>query len=123
VTAFGFAALAMAMVGVPPAIGFVGKWYIVVGAVEAELWPVVAVVLASTLLTLAYFARLIERLYFAAESTDEAATATVPDGGRGVSVGMKAVVVGAAVLAVVLSAAVPLYEGTLIETLPQLIQP
>ena len=123
VAAAGFSVLAVAMVGVPPAVGFVGKWYIVVGAVEAELWPVVAVVLASTLLTLAYFARLIERLYFAEPTPGEAPDPTVPDGGRGVSVGMQAVVIAAAVLAVVLAAAVPVYEPTLTETLPQLLQP
>ncbi|MFW6017838.1 MAG: proton-conducting transporter membrane subunit [Halapricum sp.] len=123
VAAGGFAVLALAMVGVPPAVGFLGKWYIVVGAVRAEVWPVVAVVLASTLLTLAYFARMIERLYFAEAVPIDDARPTLPDGGETVSVGMQAVVVGAAVLAVVLTAAVPLYEPTLIETLPQVLNP
>ena len=122
VGAGGFAVLSIAMVGVPPAVGFVGKWYIVVGAVQAELWPVVAVVLASTLLTLAYFARLIERLYFAEATPSESATQPVADGSGDTSFGMGAVVVVAAVLAVVLAAAVPLYEPTLTETLPQLLQ-
>ncbi|WP_276271496.1 monovalent cation/H+ antiporter subunit D family protein [Haloarcula litorea] len=117
-----FAVLALGMVGVPPAIGFVGKWFIVVGAVEAGLWPVVVVLLASTLLTLAYFARLVERLYFAEPTIrDEAAVA---DGGdRPVSLGMTAVVVGAAVLAVALTAAVPAIEQVLLETLPPLLEP
>jgi len=120
----GFAVLAVAMVGVPPAVGFVGKWYIVIGAVEAEIWPVVAVVLASTLLTLAYFARLIERLYFAEGEPIETATESeqpLADGSGEVSFGMKAVVVAAAVLTVALAAAVPIYEPTLTETLPQLL--
>jgi len=124
--AFSFAVLALAMVGVPPAVGFVGKWYIVLGAVNAENWAVVAVLLASTLLTLAYFARLVERLYFA-EATIHSEEpvpedAPVTDGsGQAVSFGMIAVVVLAAVLAVTLTAAVPVFEQVLRETLPQLL--
>ncbi|MBX0321553.1 monovalent cation/H+ antiporter subunit D family protein [Halomicroarcula sp. F13] len=119
VAAGSFAVLALAMVGVPPAVGFVGKWYIVVGAVEAGVWPVVAVLLASTLLTLAYFARLVERLYFAEPTIRE--EAAVADGGASVSTGMIAVVVVAAVLAVALTAAVPALEQVLEQTLPPLL--
>jgi len=115
-----FAILALAMVGVPPAIGFVGKWYILVGAVNAGIWPVVAVLLASTLLTLAYFARLGERLYFAEATIQEETPVT--DGGEAVSFGMISVVVVAAVLAVALTALVPSLETMLNQTLPQLIQ-
>jgi multicomponent Na+:H+ antiporter subunit D len=59
------AILALTLVGVPPGVGFVGKWYIAVGAIESETWPVAAVILVSTLLTLAYVARVVERMYFA----------------------------------------------------------
>jgi multicomponent Na+:H+ antiporter subunit D len=110
------------MVGVPPAVGFVGKWYIAVGAVESGVWPVAAVILGSTVLTLAYFARVIERMYFAsaptpadADGTAEtlagaSSTEAVADGGATdddpdqspVSVGMVLVVVAAAVAAVAL---------------------
>ncbi|MDQ2071405.1 monovalent cation/H+ antiporter subunit D family protein [Haloarcula sp. NS06] len=123
ISAFAFAVLSLAMVGVPPAVGFVGKWYIVLGAVNAENWPVVAVLLASTLLTLAYFARLVERLYFA-EATihTEHDEAPVTDGsGQAISFGMIAVVVIAAALAVALTAAVPMLEQVLRETLPPLL--
>jgi multicomponent Na+:H+ antiporter subunit D len=122
-SAFSFAVLSLAMVGVPPAVGFVGKWYIVLGAVNAENWPVVAVLLASTLLTLAYFARLVERLYFA-EPTIHAEPDETPvtDGsGQAVSFGMVAVVVVAAALAVALTAAVPELQRVLEETLPPLL--
>ena len=59
-----FATLAFALVGVPPAVGFAGKWHIVLGAAEGGRWIVAGVAVVSTLLTLAYFARVIERLYF-----------------------------------------------------------
>jgi multicomponent Na+:H+ antiporter subunit D len=72
------AVLMLAMVGVPPAVGFVGKWYIALGAVRAGTWPVAVVIFASTLLTLAYFALLVERMFVApASASVQAAT----DGG------------------------------------------
>jgi multicomponent Na+:H+ antiporter subunit D len=130
VAAAGFAVLAFAMVGVPPAVGFVGKWYIVVGAVEAGAWPLIVVLLASTLLTLAYFARLVESMYFTsapavseaeaeAVTAPDAAGAVVPDGGDAtVSTGMVAIVVTAAVLAVALGLIVPGIEQALERSLP-----
>ena len=116
VTAGAFAVLALSMVGVPPAVGFVGKWYIAIGAVESGLWPVAATILVSTVLTLAYFARLIERMYFAdpeplgdTESMTTSEVVAAADGGDAVdgfepsvSAGTIAIVVLAAVAAVVL---------------------
>ena len=120
VAAACIAVLLFAMVGVPPAVGFVGKWYIVVGAVEAGTWSLVVVLLASTLLTLAYFARLVERMYFTAPPSASTADVTpVPDGGDesdAVSLGMVAVVVAAAVLAVLLGGAAPLVEQIVEQT-------
>ncbi len=115
-----FTVLALAMVGVPPAVGFVGKWYIVLGAVDAGVWPVVVVLLASTLLTLAYFARLGERLYFA-EPTITSEPAAAADGGESVSTGMIVTVVVAAALAIALTAAVPAVDQLLDRTLFELI--
>jgi multicomponent Na+:H+ antiporter subunit D len=75
VVSAAFAVLAFALVGVPPAVGFAGKWQIVLGAVEAGRWIVAGVAVVSTLLTLAYFARVVERLYF----RDAPAAADVAD--------------------------------------------
>ena len=68
-----FVAMALAMTGIPPGIGFFGKWYLALGAIEARAWPIAAVVLLSTLLTLGYFIRVFERLYLA--------PGALPDGG------------------------------------------
>ena len=76
-----FAVLAFGMIGVPPAVGFVGKWYILVGAFEAGEWAIALVVVASTLLTLAYFVRLIERMYFSSAPGRTPTADAVPDGG------------------------------------------
>ncbi|WP_306059071.1 proton-conducting transporter transmembrane domain-containing protein [Natronococcus wangiae] len=119
IAAGAMAVLLLALVGVPPGVGFVGKWYIAVGAVQSELWPVAAVIILSTMLTLAYAARLLEKMYFTPPAPVERPRppgATATDGGSGVitaafrgrgspedvSAGMLAVVVVAAIGAVAL---------------------
>ncbi len=59
----GFTLAALAMVGIPPTAGFFSKWYLVLGGIEAGEWPVVLIVVASSLLTAGYFFRLIEKIY------------------------------------------------------------
>ena len=99
-------ALGLSIIGVPPTLGFLGKWYLAVGAVEAGLWPVALVVFASTLLTLLYVARIAEKLYFdappATTGSDSEASELVADGGRALGLGVVGVAVGAALAAVVL---------------------
>ena len=55
--------VALGMVGLPPTGGFFGKWYIILGALEAKNYVAVAAVLLSTLLTLAYFVKLFEAIF------------------------------------------------------------
>ncbi len=59
----GLIVLALGMIGLPPTGGFFGKWYIILGALEANNFVAVAAVLLSTLLTLAYFVKLFEGLF------------------------------------------------------------
>lgn len=80
------AVLGLSLVGVPPGVGFVGKFYIAFGAVQSGEWPIAAVIFVSTVLTLAYFARIIERMYFAQPSPETAPGGAVAvDGGEGMS--------------------------------------
>jgi multicomponent Na+:H+ antiporter subunit D len=60
--AFGVGALSM--IGLPPAAGFVSKWYIVSGAYAAEHWLALGVVSASTLLNAGYFLPIVYRAFF-----------------------------------------------------------
>ncbi len=53
----------LAMVGVPPTVGFFSKWYLVRAALDANQWIFAAVVLTSSLLTAVYMFRVIELLY------------------------------------------------------------
>ncbi len=123
--------LGLSLVGVPPSVGFVGKWYVAVGAVEEGLWPLAVVILVSTVLTLAYVARVIERMYFAEPAAEtDPSTGTDPagspglsavstDGGPVVSPGMVAVVVLAAVAAVALGFAGGAFQTVLEPTLAE----
>ena len=54
----------LSMIGVPLTVGFVSKWYLALGAIEAGMWFIVPVILASSLLTAVYFWRVIEWIYF-----------------------------------------------------------
>ena len=97
-TAGAIAVVGLALVGIPPSIGFLGKWFIAYGAVAEGAWGLAAVIFISTLLTLTYVARLIEKLYFdppggpaahgESDSDDAAEHAesgpAVADGGRSV---------------------------------------
>lgn len=60
--AFGIGALSM--IGLPPAAGFVSKWYLVSGAVSQGAWAALAVILLSTLLNAGYFLPIIYRAFF-----------------------------------------------------------
>ncbi|MDH3503898.1 MAG: proton-conducting transporter membrane subunit [Nitrospirota bacterium] len=55
--------IALSMIGIPPTGGFFGKWYIILGAVEAQNYLAIGAVLIATLLTLAYFMKLFERVF------------------------------------------------------------
>ncbi len=67
---FAFTIAAISMIGVPPCTGFASKLFLILASLQAtETLPVsgyffVAVLLTSTLLNLAYFWRVIDRIYF-----------------------------------------------------------
>ncbi|WP_435348766.1 complex I subunit 5 family protein [Haloarchaeobius sp. HRN-SO-5] len=63
VTSAVLATLSLGLVGIPPLVGFFGKWYVVLSAVRTGAWAVAVAVLVSTVLSLTYFARLVQRLY------------------------------------------------------------
>ena len=69
--AFGIGALSM--IGLPPAAGFVSKWYIVSGAMAQAHWFAVAVILASTLLNAGYFLPILHRAFLRPLSADAVA--------------------------------------------------
>ena len=54
----------LSLIGVPLTVGFVSKWYLVMGAIEGGLWPVAVLILLSSLLALIYIWRVVEVAYF-----------------------------------------------------------
>jgi multicomponent Na+:H+ antiporter subunit D len=64
-TSLAFTIGALGMIGVPPVAGFVSKWYLGLGGVEAGLaaW-VLPVLVASSLLNAAYFLPILYRAWF-----------------------------------------------------------
>ncbi|MEK7748026.1 MAG: monovalent cation/H+ antiporter subunit D family protein [Nitrospirota bacterium] len=63
-TMTAFAIGAFGMIGVPPLAGFVSKWYLAVGAIEAHQYAVLVVLLTSTILNAAYFLPIIQKAFF-----------------------------------------------------------
>jgi len=61
-----FAVGVLSMIGLPPAAGFISKWYMLAGALQAEHWVAVGVIVASTLLNAAYFVPIVHRAFFRA---------------------------------------------------------
>lgn len=117
-TMAGFTVAAVSMVGLPPTAGFVSKWYLVSGAVESGRWVVAAVIVGASVLTLLYFLRVLELVWFR-PPIDEDRMASVPESRPGVlapvlvlavaivALGLTNVVIGDHVLEPVVARLVP----------------
>ena len=60
--AFGIASLSM--IGAPPVAGFITKWNLLIGSVEAHQMGILLVLIASTMLNAAYFAPITYKAFF-----------------------------------------------------------
>jgi multicomponent Na+:H+ antiporter subunit D len=63
-TMAAFSIGALGMIGLPPLAGFVTKWYLGLGAVQAGMPWAIAVLMASSALNAAYFLPLLHRAWF-----------------------------------------------------------
>lgn len=77
-TMAAFAVGALSMIGLPPAVGFISKWYMLSGAMAAQHWLVVAVIALSTLLNAGYFLPIVYRAFFLKPSAQEHAHGEAP---------------------------------------------
>jgi len=59
-----FAIGSLAMIGLPPTAGFLGKWLMLTGAMETANWLAVGVIVASTVLNAGYFLPIVFRAFF-----------------------------------------------------------
>jgi multicomponent Na+:H+ antiporter subunit D len=67
ITMLAFSIGALSMIGIPPAVGFISKWYMIGGAFSRELYWIIGVIIISTLLNCAYFLPVIYKAFFKEE--------------------------------------------------------
>ncbi len=109
-TCAAFTVGALGMIGVPPVAGFVSKWYLGVGALEAGQGWVLAVLVTSALLNAAYFLPLVHALWWG--DPEPAAAREVPERRRRRRLEAPASLLVPAVVTAVLSVAVGLFANT-----------
>lgn len=73
-TMTAFAIGALSMIGVPPAAGFISKWYLLGGALESQQMVAVIVIFTSTLLNAAYFGPVIYAAFMKRETSESILT-------------------------------------------------
>jgi multicomponent Na+:H+ antiporter subunit D len=68
----------LSLLGVPLTAGFISKWYLVQAAMQSDLWFLVFLIAASSMLALVYVWRLVEALYFKEPAPGKEAVAEAP---------------------------------------------
>jgi len=63
-TMAAFVAGGLSLIGVPLTVGFISKWYLILGALEQGFWWIAALVLIGSLLAVIYIWRVVETAYF-----------------------------------------------------------
>ena len=66
VTMTAFTVGALSLIGIPPAAGFLSKWFILQGAAQSGQYIALAVIVVSTLLNAAYFLPIVHAAFFRA---------------------------------------------------------
>lgn len=54
----------LSMIGIPPLGGFISKWYLFIGSIEARQLPIIIVLAASTILNACYFLPVVYAAFF-----------------------------------------------------------
>ena len=102
---------ALSMIGVPPTAGFVSKWYILAGSLQAENLLAVFTIIGSTVLNAAYFLPIIFMAWFERE----------PEGAREHGEAPPLIVI-AVVATALLTLGFFFFNGSVIELEKQLVQ-
>jgi len=79
-TAFGLVIAGFSLIGIPGTAGFITKWYLIVGAIDRGLWWLVAVIVATSLIAVAYVWRVVEAAYLRPARDGAAAPGEAPLG-------------------------------------------
>lgn len=70
VTSFGIVLAGLSLIGVPGTAGFITKWYLVRAALERGSWWLAALIVATSLIAVAYVWRFVEMAYLRAPAPD-----------------------------------------------------
>jgi multicomponent Na+:H+ antiporter subunit D len=62
-TMAAFTITALSVIGIPPTCGFFSKWYLVIGAIDAQQWVFAVALILSSLLSAVVFFKVIEKIY------------------------------------------------------------
>jgi multicomponent Na+:H+ antiporter subunit D len=63
-TMAAFVAAGFSLIGVPLTVGFISKWYLILGALEKGWWLVALLIIIRSLLAVIYFWKVVEFAYF-----------------------------------------------------------
>jgi len=63
-TMAAFVVAGFGIIGTPGTAGFISKWYLAIGAINTGGWPLVLVIMASSLLAVIYIGRVVEVAWF-----------------------------------------------------------
>jgi len=97
ITSFAFVVMGFSLVGVPGTAGFASKWALVTAAMAGGHWWMAAVVLASSLLAVAYVWRFIECAYFREPAAGAPAPGEAPLDMTGPALSLSVVVIAAGI--------------------------
>ena len=74
-----FAIASLSMIGAPPVGGFITKWYLLVGSLDAGQFAIIFVLLSSTLLNVGYFAPITYKAFFGKPQAGEVRTGGIKE--------------------------------------------
>jgi multicomponent Na+:H+ antiporter subunit D len=74
-----FAIASLSMIGAPPVAGFITKWNLLVGSVQAHQIGILLLLIGSTMLNAAYFAPITYRAFFAKRPIGEEAAVGIKE--------------------------------------------
>jgi len=77
-TALGITVAGLSLIGVPGTAGFITKWYLVLAALESGRWWLAALVVATSLIAVAYVWRFVEAAYLSAPGEQTPAGGNAP---------------------------------------------
>ncbi len=63
-TMAAFVAGGLSLIGIPFTAGFISKWFLILSAIEHGWWPVVVVIIITSLIAVIYIFRVVEIAYF-----------------------------------------------------------